>query len=124
MEGKLIKFTVPIKPVPFPRAASRGHRRYNPKNYSEYKQEIGWYALVAMKGAPPFKGEVRLHADFYRPKPKRSKQVSFIGDADNYLKAVMDALIGICYVDDRQVTRFSGAKEFGKAKVIIEVEEL
>ena len=81
-----------------------------------------------MKGAGPFTGEVKLHADFFRPKPRPRKgqppQVSFIGDLDNYLKSVMDALIGICYIDDRQVTIFSGRKIFGEPHIIIELEEI
>lgn len=77
-----------------------------------------------MQGRLPFTGEIKLHADFYRPKPKRSKHVSFIGDVDNYLKAVLDSLIGICYVDDRQVVQISGAKIFGKPHIEIELEEL
>ena len=114
----MIRIDVPIKPVPFPRPATNERRRYNPKRYREFKEQLGWYARLAMKGRLPFTGEVKLHADFYRPKPKRSKHVSFIGDVDNYLKAVMDSLIGICYLDDRQVVDVHGRKIF------IEVEEI
>lgn len=85
-------------------------------------------ARRAMGGQAPFQGEVKLHADFFRPKPRPRKgqkpQVSFIGDADNYLKAVMDALIGICYVDDRQVTALSGRKIFGDPLIKITIEEV
>ena len=124
----MIKINAPIKPVPFPRPASNDTRRYNPPRYREFKNTLGLYAKLAMKGREPFTGEVKLHADFFRPKPKPKKgqkpQVSFIGDGDNYLKAVMDALIGICYVDDRQVTVFSGRKIFGEPHINIELEEL
>ncbi len=122
----MIKIVAPIMPVPFPRPASNVKRRFNPERYSEFKDSLGTYAKIAMKGAEPFAGEVKLHADFFRPKPRPRKgqkpQVSFIGDGDNYLKAVMDALIGICYIDDRQVTVFSGRKIFGEPHIIIELE--
>lgn len=122
----MIKIVVPIMPVPFPRPSSNVKRRFNPKRYSEFKDTLGIYAKIAMKGAEPFKGEVKLHADFFRPKPRPRKgqkpQVSFIGDTDNYLKAVMDALIGICYVDDRQVTALFGRKIFGDPLIKIELE--
>ena len=124
----MIKIVAPIMPVPFPRPSSNVKRRFNPKRYSEFKDALGTYARLAMKGAEPFTGEVKLHADFFRPKPRPRKgqkpQVSFIGDGDNYLKAVMDSLIGICYLDDRQVTVFSGRKIFGEPHIIIELEEL
>lgn len=120
----MIKISIPIKPMPFPRPASNVKRRFNPKRYREFKEELGYYAKAAMRGLEPFKGEVKLHADFYRAKPKSSKQVSFIGDVDNYLKAVLDSLIGICYEDDRQVVDVGGRKIFGSPHLEIELEEL
>lgn len=123
----MIKFTAPLEPVPFPRPSSNGTRRFNPPRYTAFKQALGLIANRAMNGQAPFQGEVKLHADFFRPKPRPRKgqkpQVSFIGDTDNYLKAVMDALIGICYVDDRQVTALSGRKIFGDPHILIELEE-
>ena len=122
----MIKIDAPIMPIPFPRPRfdSRSKQTFNPKRYREFKDALGYYARLAMRGRLPFTGEIKLHADFYRPKPKRSKHVSFIGDVDNYLKAVLDSLIGICYEDDRQVVNISGAKIFGKPHIEIELEEL
>ena len=125
-----IKFTVNTKPVPFPRPRFNSDTKgvYNNPRYTEFKNVVGFLARRAMDGREPFTGEIKLHADFYRPKPQTRKgqkpQVSFVGDGDNYLKAVMDALIGICYLDDRQVTVFSGRKIFGTPHVTIELEEL
>lgn len=124
----MIKIVAPLKPVPFPRPASNDKRRFNPSRYIEFKNALGLIARCAMGGQAPFQGEVKLHADFFRPKPRPRKgqnpQVSFIGDIDNYLKAVMDALIGICYVDDRQVVNLSGRKIFGDPHIVIELEEV
>lgn len=124
----MIKITAPLEPVPFPRPASNCKRRYNPPRYTNFKEALGLIARQAMHGQAPFQGEVKLHADFFRPKPRPRKgqkpQVSFIGDTDNYLKAVMDALIGICYNDDRQVTVLSGRKIFGSPHIVIELEEV
>lgn len=122
----MIKIVAPLEPLPFPRPASNGKRRFNPPRYTQFKNALGLIARQAMHGQAPFSGEVKLTAEFYRPKPKPRKgtppQVSFIGDIDNYLKAVMDALIGICYVDDRQVTALSGRKIFGDPLIKIELE--
>ncbi len=113
---------------PRPRFDSRSKQTFNPARYEQYKDALGYYARLAMKGHEPFTGEIKLHADFYRPKPKPRKgkpeQVSFVGDVDNYLKAVMDALSKIVYLDDRQVVQISGAKIFGKPHIEIELEEL
>lgn len=122
----MIEIVAPLVPVPFPRPSSNGKRRYNPKRYTEFKDALGLIARQAMHGQAPFQGEVKLYAEFFRPKPKprrnRKPQVSFIGDIDNYLKAVMDALIGICFDDDRQIARVSAAKIFGEPHIIIELE--
>lgn len=126
----MIKFSVPIMPVPFPRPRFNSETKgvYNSSRYTAFKKALGLIARRAMDGREPFTGEIKLHADFFRPKPKRRKgakpQVSFIGDGDNYLKAVMDALIGICYTDDRQITDFSGRKIFGDPHIEVTLEEL
>lgn len=126
----MIKFTAPIKPVTWsrPQFDSRNKQVYNKDTLTAYEETIGFYAKAAMQVRPPLTGEVRLYAEFYRPKPKKRKgykeQVSFIGDTDRYLSAIMDALQGICYIDDRQVVDIHGKKIFGKPKVIIEVEEV
>ena len=124
-----IKFTVPIVPVtwPRPRFDRRNKVVFNSARYSEYKDTLGFFARQAMRGQPPLGGEIKLYAEFYRPKPKPRKdkpQVSFIGDVDRYLNAVLDALIGICYFDDRQITDLGGKKIFGLPHIVIELEEL
>lgn len=45
-------------------------------------------------------GAVKIRVDVYRKMEPTSLNY---GDADNHLKAVCDALNGICYEDDRQV---------------------
>lgn len=126
----MIRIIAPIMPVAWtrPQFDSRTKKVYNTKRYRDFKDELGLYASLAMKGREPFAGEIKLHADFYKPKPKPRKgkpeQVSFIGDVDRYLNAVLDSLIGICYLDDRQVVQISGAKIFGKPHIYIELEDL
>lgn len=115
-----------LEPVPFPRALSNGKRRFNPQRYTEFKAALGLIARQAMHGQAPFTGEVKLYAEFYRPKPKPRRnckpQVSFIGDVDRYLNTIMDALIGICYADDRQVVDAHAKKIFGEPHITIILE--
>ena len=118
----MIKIDAPLKPVPFKRVMTSGKRRYNPAGYTEFKDELGYFALKAMKGREPFKGAIRLHADFY--KKRRGLLQKDWGDVDNFLKAVMDSLSGICYEDDGQVTQISATKNYGEPRILIEVEEL
>ena len=120
----MIKFSVPIQPVPFPRPKfnSLTKAAFNSKRYTDYKNAVALIAKSAMRGKEPFTGEIKLTCNFYRNKPKKQPQVSFIGDVDNYLKAIMDALNGICYLDDRQVVDAHAFKLFGIPHVEITLE--
>ena len=125
-----IKITAPIEPVTWsrPQFDSRSKKVYNKSKLVEFENTLGIFAKAAMRGRPPLSGEVKLSAKFYRPKPKSRKgktsQVSFIGDTDRYLNAVLDALQGICYFDDRQVTKIYAEKIFGTPHVEIELEAI
>lgn len=126
----LIKIVADVDPVPFKRVIHVNHA-YNDKRYTEYKEVLGYFALKAMAGREPLKGAIKMTVDVYKPKPKKSKYVTgddavnpSYGDLDNHVKAIMDALTGICYDDDRQVTEITARKFFGQPKVIITLEEL
>lgn len=118
-----IEFTAELEPVPFPRPASNGKRRFNPKRYSLFKEVLGHLAKVAMNRRAPLTGNIKLSVDFYRLKPRDVASRNW-GDLDNHIKAVLDALNGIAFVDDRQVTRIVAAKHFGEPHINIRLEEL
>ena len=112
-----------IEPVPFARAATNGKRRYNPKRYTSFKQLLGYYAREAMNGRAPLTGAIKLSADFFKQKPKSTTSIRW-GDGDNHLKAVMDALQGICYENDAQIVAGAFKKHFGEPHIIITLEEI
>ena len=118
----MIRIEAAVEPVPFKRVVGNRHK-FNDKRYSEYKEALGYFALQAMKGQPPLEGAIKLSVDFYKHKPKDVTSRNW-GDVDNFLKAVMDALTGICYLDDRQVVEATGRKHFGEPKVIITLEAI
>ena len=111
-----------IEPVPFKRVVGNRHK-FNDKRYSEYKDVLGYFALQAMHGREPLTGAIKLSVDVYKLKPKDITSRNW-GDVDNFLKAVMDALTGICYLDDRQVTEVHARKFFGTPKVVISLEAI
>ena len=123
-----IKFSVPVVPVPFMRTGFNEIRRYNYARYTNYKNLVGLVAKRAMNGQAPFTGAIKVTAEFYKHKPRPRKgskpQVTFQGDVDNLLKAVLDAMNGICYEDDRQVTKVVAEKIFGEPHITVEVEEI
>lgn len=120
----MISFTVPIEPRPAPRADSNGKQRYSPAWYRQWKDDFAWFARQAMHGRPPLSGNIRLSAEFFKLKPKNPQSRNY-GDLDNHLKAVKDAMNGICYHDDSQVIRYGHAgKNHGEPHIDIQLEEL
>ena len=81
---------------------------YTPKESKAYEREIA--EEYRKTGAEPFTGEVAVFVTTYREMPKsRPKSVQsepdvYKPDADNIGKIVQDALNGIAYTDDKQVT--------------------
>ena len=93
------RFTVPGEPVPWKRARrGNGHSFTDPKD-AAHREKIRAFARNAGVRVP-LAGPLYMSATFYTSKPPLHPQV---GDRDNYLKALKDALEGIAYKNDRQV---------------------
>lgn len=60
----------------------------------------------------PLKGPISVHLAFYCKKPKTTKRQIPLGDADNYMKAILDSCNGVLFEDDDQIVKCSGRKEF------------
>lgn len=116
-----IKFTAPVEPVPFPRPASNGKRRFNPKRYTDCKEAIAWYARQAMQGRAPFTGAIKIKIEVFK---KIIPTALKFGDWDNHGKAISDALNGICYLDDKQIVEAHIFLHKGSPHIDIELEEL
>jgi crossover junction endodeoxyribonuclease RusA len=91
-----------------------------------WRNQIALAATKAMQGHSPTFAPVHVHCYFcfVRPKTlnKSITQKTTRPDVDKLLRAVLDALTGIVYVDDSQVTAILGTKEFGpEPGVVIEV---
>ena len=132
-----ISFTVPGKPVPMARPRVTAHGTFTPKRCRDYKAAVALAAKVAMVGKKPMDGAVVCRIELYFNVPKsytQGKRLSAkhniikptgrnFGDADNIAKSITDAVKGICWLDDSQITRLIVSKRFtdtgDKAKVWI-----
>lgn len=116
-----IRISAKLEPVPFKRVLANGKRRFNDSRYTEYKEALGFLAKQAMKGKAPFAGAIKLTVKVFRNlKPETLP----FGDIDNHLKAIGDALNGICYEDDRQIVKAQIELAKGEDKIQIKVEEI
>ena len=96
------------EPVPSARAGRNGHRSFLPARNAEYRSRI--QAAWMMSGRPSI-GDRRfaLSASFYRSSPRAV-------DLDNLVKALLDALNGLAWVDDARLVCLSGVHKLSCAK--------
>lgn len=109
-------FVVPGPPVPLQRARrGAGGRFYTPRASKVYKDKVGWLARQA--GVRCLKGPVRLTVAVWVPDARRR-------DVDNVAKACMDALTGIAWQDDSQVSRLVVTRQLDRERprVVVTVE--
>ena len=135
----MISFVVCGDPVAQPRhkIATRGKfaHAYIPKDHSihAYKQALQMFARIAMAGRTPVDGPVLVTILFRFARPKSHTKAARLDDnhrqkpdLDNLAKAVLDALNGICWLDDSQVCQIRASKAWrteGQTIVIIDLPE-
>ena len=98
---------------------------YTPSKTKQYEELVGWQARSAMRGDPPFDGPLAVEIDIVTTVPaswplgrkiKARKGIIWPAgkpDLDNYVKALVDGLNGIVFVDDMQIVRMTATKQYG-----------
>lgn len=125
-----IKFTVYGKPQGKARPKfTRQGRVYTPKQTADYEQQIR-QAYISAGGqlisdtAPIL---ICITAEFKKAKSSKMQAPTLKPDTDNIAKIVCDALNGIAYHDDKQITSLTVDKVWaddGIERVEIDVEQL
>lgn len=95
-----ISFEVLGRCVPKARARVGAHRAFTPERVKGWESSVGWACRLAMRDAEPFTGDIAVALTF-------TVGASQPGDLDNFCKSILDALNGVAYTDDSQVTRLS-----------------
>lgn len=99
--SRAYRFTVPGVPVPKARPRIGNGRAYTPARTKAYERLVWAYARRA--GVRQLDGPVTVWLEFYLPNATRC-------DIDNMAKAVLDALNGTAYADDKQVFELNTRK--------------
>ena len=79
-----------------------------------------WRSAVALTarqhGARPTPDPVKIEMRFFMPRPKTVKrpEPSVAPDLDKLIRAVLDGLTAIAYIDDGQVTEIVAQKAYGE----------
>ncbi len=137
-----MQFEIKGKPVAKARPRVGKFGTYTPQKTVNYENLINYTFTQKYPDFKPFEGEikVKITAIFEVPKSYSKKKremllpdefsehgMGYKGkvDIDNICKSVLDALNGIAYKDDSQITCLLAFKEYGiQAKTIIEIEEI
>lgn len=122
----IVQFTVYGIPIPqgstkafIPKGWNRPIITSDNKKTKPWRQEIAGSALTAMGGQSPAGKDtpVSVRVYFYFDKPKSTKisvkAKTTKPDVDKLARAVLDALTGITFEDDSQVTELYVMKRFG-----------
>ena len=104
---------------------SGGTYMKQPEGLRPWRDAIAWHARMQR----PVKIEKPRSAGIYLlftiEPPKKSKNTFPMGDVDKLARACLDALTGICWDDDVQVTQLTANKQWGvDPGVVIVVSEI
>ena len=121
-----------------PRFVRRGRfvQTYTPKTTLDYEKKIAEEYLL--QGGTVFDYpylEMAIIAYFPIPKSTRKSERLLLEtecvpydkhiDLDNLAKAVMDAVIGVAYIDDKQIASLKVKKYYGKVgRVVVRIREI
>lgn len=119
----MFKFVIEGEPVAKGRPKLSRYGTYTPKKTKEYEEHIKqeWRKNGYEE---PLTGAVMVEIVFYRGIQKSGsktvKTAKLTGkvkptikpDLDNYIKAVLDGLNGLAWVDDSQIVNISATKEY------------
>ena len=129
-----MKYTFEIKEKAIgkqrPRYSSKTHRMYTPTKTSTFEEKVKWsfkskYNIETELSTKPFKA--KIIAIFEKKREELITKVDYIKkpDADNIAKIILDALNGLAYKDDSQVSLLLVQKDYGtENKIIVELEEI
>ena len=109
---------------------------YTDKKTVAFEQSLAWAAKLEMAGRDPFSGPVIVTIGAYMPIPlswnrtahleaiSGARRPSVKPDADNIAKAVLDALNGVVFHDDKQVVEMMVMKKYGvQPSTVVTVRE-
>jgi len=116
-----------INPVPASRPRVSRWSTYYPKKYTKFKKDME--ALTSEIETTPSERLVSVELEFRIMMPKSFSKKKRQGlnntycsnnsDIDNYIKAILDSLNGVFYIDDKQVVEIFARKIYGDEGYIL-----
>jgi crossover junction endodeoxyribonuclease RusA len=89
----------------------------NPKLYA-WRRNVSKVARLASRGRVLLEGPIRVSVAFHLPAPKSLRTVTphvTRPDCDKLVRGILDALTGVIFKDDGQVTEIGARKQYTEA---------
>lgn len=136
-----MKLTIPVEPQPQsrPRFTARGRyvHAYENKKITMYKRMVAATYQSYFGAVKPTEKAIAVDVVFYRPVQKSISKIerqrrltgeslpAIKPDIDNYVKAILDALNGVAFRDDKQIISLKAKKLYSdKPRTEIEIKEI
>ena len=127
MRTQIISHCFEINPVPAARPRVSRFSTYYPKKYTRFKKEME--ALTGELDSTPCENLVCVSLKFkiktpqsWSKKKRLERENTYCNnnsDIDNYVKAMLDSLNGVYFIDDRQVVEVFASKKYSNEPRIL-----
>ena len=127
MKTQIISHQFDINPVPAARPRVSRWSTYYPKKYTQFKKDME--ALTGEISTTPCENLVCVSLEFMIKIPKSWSKKKRLerentycnnnSDIDNYIKAILDSLNGVYFIDDRQVVEVFAIKKYSNEPRIL-----
>ena len=127
MKTQIISHLFDINPVPASRPRVSRWSTYYPKKYTQFKKDME--ALTGELDTTPCENLVCVSLEFmikipqsWSKKKRLERENTYCNnnsDIDNYIKAMLDSLNGVYFIDDRQVVEVFASKKYSNEPRIL-----
>lgn len=130
MKIHLLEFDVDPRPKQRPRVNTRTKRAYTPEATRSFEKLIRDLAKLQWGKSKPIEKPVRIDIEFRIKRPasvplRKRKYPSVRPDLDNLEKALIDAIQGVCFLDDSQIVRKYSEKVYAlESGISVKLREL
>ena len=117
-------FEIPIDVIPQQRPRVYGKVAVDPPKCKEFKEELAMKVKSLLTDHKLLTGKLRVHIEIFRN--FKSEIMKRYGDIDNLAKGILDALTGVVWKDDSQITKLEVDKNITDCKpyLIIWIKEI
>ena len=118
-----MKITIPIDVIPQQRPRVYGKVAVDPPKCKQFKQELAMLVKSLRRGSALLTGELAVELHIFRNfKSVTSKRY---GDIDNLVKGIFDALTGVLWLDDKQISSLLVTKNLADTPyIVLDVQEV